>query len=187
MSLSYNHSCLINPLVCFDLGSGPIQLWQFLLELLTQKTCKNFICWTGDGWEFKLIDPDEVAKRWGIRKNKHKVRERMSFIEKNFFMIIHYIIGFLKILIFLCISDKLMFLKLYVYDLLSLQMNYEKLSRGLRYYYDKNIIHKTAGKRYVYRFVCDLSSLLGMTAEEVHMQMGIKPDDESSNSILNLE
>jgi hypothetical protein len=22
------------------------------------------------------------------------------------------------------------------------------LSRGLRYYYDKNIIHKTAGKRY---------------------------------------
>ena len=28
------------------------------------------------------------------------------------------------------------------------KMNYEKLSRGLRYYYDKNIIHKTAGKRY---------------------------------------
>ena len=32
------------------------------------------------------------------------------------------------------------------------KMNYEKLSRGLRYYYDKNIIHKTAGKRYVYRW-----------------------------------
>lgn len=41
------------------------------------------------------------------------------------------------------------------------KMNYEKLSRGLRYYYDKNIIHKTAGKRYVYRFVCDLQALLG--------------------------
>lgn len=41
------------------------------------------------------------------------------------------------------------------------KMNYEKLSRGLRYYYDKNIIHKTAGKRYVYRFVCDLQTLLG--------------------------
>ncbi|KAG7464623.1 hypothetical protein MATL_G00167450 [Megalops atlanticus] len=40
-------------------------------------------------------------------------------------------------------------------------MNYEKLSRGLRYYYDKNIIHKTAGKRYVYRFVCNLRGLLG--------------------------
>lgn len=96
---------------CFT-GSGPIQLWQFLLELLTDKTCQGFISWTGDGWEFKLTDPDEVARRWGIRKNKPK-------------------------------------------------MNYEKLSRGLRYYYDKNIIHKTAGKRYVYRYVCDLQSLLG--------------------------
>jgi len=118
---------------CFT-GSGPIQLWQFLLELLTDKTCQSFISWTGDGWEFKLTDPDEVssffvlcamfsflnfsfsrlqvARRWGIRKNKPK-------------------------------------------------MNYEKLSRGLRYYYDKNIIHKTAGKRYVYRFVCDLQALLG--------------------------
>lgn len=96
---------------CFT-GSGPIQLWQFLLELLTDKACQSFISWTGDGWEFKLTDPDEVARRWGVRKNKPK-------------------------------------------------MNYEKLSRGLRYYYDKNIIHKTAGKRYVYRFVCDLQSLLG--------------------------
>lgn len=116
---------------CFT-GSGPIQLWQFLLELLTDKSCQSFISWTGDGWEFKLTDPDEVnlrifiilknlltisslyqvARRWGIRKNKPK-------------------------------------------------MNYEKLSRGLRYYYDKNIIHKTAGKRYVYRFVCDLQALLG--------------------------
>lgn len=56
--------------------------------------------------------PSQVARRWGIRKNKPK-------------------------------------------------MNYEKLSRGLRYYYDKNIIHKTAGKRYVYRFVCDLQNLIG--------------------------
>ncbi|XP_011550509.1 ETS-like protein pointed isoform X2 [Plutella xylostella] len=100
-------------------GSGPIQLWQFLLELLTDKSCQGFISWTGDGWEFKLTDPDEVARRWGIRKNKPK-------------------------------------------------MNYEKLSRGLRYYYDKNIIHKTAGKRYVYRFVCDLQSLLGISPEQLH-------------------
>lgn len=42
------------------LGSGPIQLWQFLLELLTDKSCQSFISWTGDGWEFKLSDPDEV-------------------------------------------------------------------------------------------------------------------------------
>lgn len=45
---------------CFT-GSGPIQLWQFLLELLTDKSCQGFISWTGDGWEFKLTDPDEVS------------------------------------------------------------------------------------------------------------------------------
>ncbi|XP_055589030.1 ETS-like protein pointed isoform X2 [Uranotaenia lowii] len=111
---------------CFT-GSGPIQLWQFLLELLTDKTCQNFISWTGDEWEFKLTDPDEVARRWGVRKNKPK-------------------------------------------------MNYEKLSRGLRYYYDKNIIHKTAGKRYVYRFVCDLQTLLGYSAKQVHEMVDLKPD-----------
>ncbi|KAM3868705.1 protein C-ets-2 [Diretmus argenteus] len=110
-------------------GSGPIQLWQFLLELLTDKSCQPIIGWTGDGWEFKLADPDEVAQRWGHRKNKPK-------------------------------------------------MNYEKLSRGLRYYYDKNIIHKTSGKRYVYRFVCDLQKLLGYSAEELHIILGVQPDTE---------
>lgn len=113
-------------------GSGPIQLWQFLLEQLTDKSCQHFISWTGDGWEFKLADPDEVARRWGIRKNKPK-------------------------------------------------MNYEKLSRGLRYYYDKNIIHKTAGKRYVYRFVCDLQSLLGYTPEELWEACDIKPQKDKDD------
>lgn len=113
-------------------GSGPIQLWQFLLELLTDQSCQNFISWTGDGWEFKLSDPDEVARRWGIRKNKPK-------------------------------------------------MNYEKLSRGLRYYYDKNIIHKTAGKRYVYRFVCDLQSLLGYSPEELHRMVDLKLEPKDSD------
>lgn len=116
---------------CFT-GSGPIQLWQFLLELLTDKSCQGFISWTGDGWEFKLTDPDEVARRWGIRKNKPK-------------------------------------------------MNYEKLSRGLRYYYDKNIIHKTAGKRYVYRFVCDLQSILGCSPEELHAIVDLKPEKKEED------
>ena len=102
---------------CFT-GSGPIQLWQFLLELLTDKTCISIISWTGDGWEFKMNDPDEVAVRWGMRKNKPK-------------------------------------------------MNYEKMSRAMRYYYDKNIILKTPGKRYVYRFICDLQGLLGYSSSEI--------------------
>ena len=113
-------------------GSGPIQLWQFLLELLTDKSCQSFISWTGDGWEFKLTDPDEVARRWGHRKNKPK-------------------------------------------------MNYEKLSRGLRYYYDKNIIHKTSGKRYVYRFVCDLNNILGFTPEELHAAVDLKPESKKDD------
>ncbi|BFZ14314.1 hypothetical protein BsWGS_17353 [Bradybaena similaris] len=113
-------------------GSGPIQLWQFLLEQLTDRTCQHFISWTGDGWEFKLSDPDEVARRWGIRKNKPK-------------------------------------------------MNYEKLSRGLRYYYDKNIIHKTAGKRYVYRFVCDLQNLLGYTPQELFDACDVKPQKDKDD------
>uniref|UniRef100_A0A3P9J9L2 V-ets avian erythroblastosis virus E26 oncogene homolog 2 n=1 Tax=Oryzias latipes TaxID=8090 RepID=A0A3P9J9L2_ORYLA len=105
-------------------GSGPIQLWQFLLELLTDRSCQSCISWTGDGWEFKLTDPDEVALLWGRRKNKPK-------------------------------------------------MNYEKLSRGLRYYYDKNIIRKTAGKRYVYRFVCNLQGLLGYEPGELHAMLNV--------------
>lgn len=107
-------------------GSGPIQLWQFLLELLTDKSCQNFISWTGDTWEFKMVDPDEVAARWGARKNKPK-------------------------------------------------MNYEKMSRALRYYYDKNIILKTAGKRYVYRFVCDLQGVLGYSPSEIHAMVSPTP------------
>ena len=78
--------------------SSPIHLWQFLLELLTDNSYQHIICWTGDGWEFNLTDPNEVARRWGLRKNNPK-------------------------------------------------MNYATMLRRLRYYYDKNIIHKTAGKR----------------------------------------
>lgn len=84
-------------------GSGQIQLWQFLLELLAEPANASFIAWEGNNGEFKLTDPDEVARRWGERKNKPN-------------------------------------------------MNYDKLSRALRYYYDKNIMTKIHGKRYAYKF-----------------------------------
>ncbi|XP_060614621.2 ETS translocation variant 3-like protein [Anolis sagrei] len=32
------------------------------------------------------------------------------------------------------------------------QMNYDKLSRALRYYYNKRILYKTKGKRFTYKF-----------------------------------
>lgn len=69
--------CFVNEPLCLVLpGSGPIQLWQFLLELLTDKSCQSFISWTGDGWEFKLSDPDEVRNEGpgspGLRKGERK-------------------------------------------------------------------------------------------------------------------
>ncbi|EAT41880.1 AAEL006533-PA [Aedes aegypti] len=82
---------------------GQIQLWQFLLELLADSSNERFIHWEGTNGEFKLTDPDEVARRWGERKAKPN-------------------------------------------------MNYDKLSRALRYYYDKNIMTKVHGKRYAYKF-----------------------------------
>ena len=107
-----------SPQVEFSTGSQ-IQLWQFLLELLTDRESQTCIKWTNKSdWEFKITDPPEVARRWGERKSKPT-------------------------------------------------MNYEKLSRGLRYYYDKNIIKKVPNQRYVYRFVCDLESLLGLSFSEL--------------------
>ena len=41
-------------------------------------------------------------------------------------------------------------------------MNYDKLSRSLRYYYEKGIMQKVAGERYVYKFVCDPEALFTM-------------------------
>lgn len=51
-------------------SGGQIQLWQFLLELLADSSNGNCISWEGQSGEFRLIDPDEVAKRWGERKAK---------------------------------------------------------------------------------------------------------------------
>lgn len=51
-------------------GSGQIQLWQFLLELLGDSSNAGCIVWEGANGEFKLTDPDEVARRWGEKKSK---------------------------------------------------------------------------------------------------------------------
>ena len=72
-------------------NNGQIQLWQFLLELLTDRSAREVIQWLGDEGEFKLINPEAVAQLWGARKHKPT-------------------------------------------------MNYEKLSRALRYYYDGDMI-----------------------------------------------
>lgn len=76
---------------------GSLQLWQFLVALLDEPNVSGgCIMWTGRGMEFKLVEPEEVARRWGIQKNRPA-------------------------------------------------MNYDKLSRSLRYYYEKGIMQKVAG------------------------------------------
>lgn len=99
-------------------NNGQIQLWQFLLEILTDREHRDIIGWMGGLGEFKLTDPERVAQLWGERKNKST-------------------------------------------------MNYEKLSRALRYYYDGDMISKVHGKRFVYKFVCDLTQLVGYNAQEL--------------------
>ncbi|MBN3323588.1 UXT protein, partial [Atractosteus spatula] len=77
------------PFVMFCTAMDPsITLWQFLLHLLEDQSHQHLISWTSSDGEFKLLDAEEVARLWGLRKNKTN-------------------------------------------------MNYDKLSRALRYYYDK--------------------------------------------------
>ncbi|XP_077368360.1 ETS translocation variant 5-like isoform X2 [Festucalex cinctus] len=49
---------------------GSLQLWQFLLTLLDNPANAHLIVWTGHNMEFKLIDSEEVARLWGIQKNR---------------------------------------------------------------------------------------------------------------------
>ncbi|KAI1901222.1 hypothetical protein AGOR_G00032080 [Albula goreensis] len=49
-------------------------------------------------------------------------------------------------------------------------MNYDKLSRALRYYYNKRILHKTKGKRFTYKFNFNKLILVNYpTFPSVHM------------------
>ncbi|XP_061511676.1 protein FEV isoform X2 [Anopheles gambiae] len=107
---------------------GQIQLWQFLLELLADSSNAPCISWEGTNGEFKLSDPDEVARRWGERKAKPN-------------------------------------------------MNYDKLSRALRYYYDKNIMTKVQGKRYTYKF--DFHGLMAACQAQAQLT-------DSANSSANI-
>ena len=88
-------------------GRGPIQLWQFLLDLLLSPDKQHMIQWTGNGYEFRILAPEDIAKLWGARKNKPR-------------------------------------------------MNYDKLSRGLRYYYSKGIMDKVPGKKLTFKYTCDV-------------------------------
>jgi hypothetical protein len=90
-----------------------VKLWQFLVYLLNYKKSKDIIQWVDiSNHTFKLVNPKEVARQWGLYKNRKS-------------------------------------------------MNYDKLSRSLRNYYEMKIIEKVCDKIYTYRFLCniDISNL----------------------------
>ncbi|KAI4831809.1 hypothetical protein KUCAC02_001330 [Chaenocephalus aceratus] len=80
-------------------------------------------------WSSKLIDPEEVARLWGLQKNRPA-------------------------------------------------MNYDKLSRSLRYYYEKGIMQKVAGERYVYKFVCNPDALFSMAFPD-NQRPSLKADPDA--------
>ena len=48
-----------------------LHLWEFLLELLADERCKSIICWRREEeGEFQLLNHHEVAKRWGMFKQR---------------------------------------------------------------------------------------------------------------------
>ncbi|XP_063804477.1 ETS translocation variant 3-like protein [Pseudophryne corroboree] len=53
------------------------------------------------------------------------------------------------------------------------QMNYDKLSRALRYYYNKRILHKTKGKRFTYKF--NFSKLIFINYPMIDMRRPTPP------------
>ena len=62
-------------------------------------------------------------------------------------------------------------------------MNYDKLSRSLRYYYEKGIMQKVAGERYVYRFACDPDALFTMAFPDNRIPV-LKSDQANVGSKL---
>uniref|UniRef100_A0A0A9Z3N8 GA-binding protein alpha chain n=1 Tax=Lygus hesperus TaxID=30085 RepID=A0A0A9Z3N8_LYGHE len=115
-------------------NASSMQLWQFLLELLTSYAHRDAIQWLEREGEFKLLDPEMVARLWGLKKKKPN-------------------------------------------------MNYEKLSRALRYYYDGDMIAKVPGKRFVYKFICDLKFMIGYTASELNSFV-VEAEESSSGKKL---
>ncbi|XP_013778440.1 ETS domain-containing protein Elk-3-like isoform X2 [Limulus polyphemus] len=111
-----------------------ITLWQFLLELLLSDQYNHIITWTNNEGEFKLVSAEEVARMWGLRKNK-------------------------------------------------LNMNYDKLSRALRYYYDKNIIKKVLGQKFVYRFV-SFPEIVKNSEHRIHFPIKIETIPKTSEHDL---
>ena len=112
--------------------NGQLELWRYLLDLLTDKEHRDVIYWVGDDGEFKMENPETVSKLWGAQKNNPR-------------------------------------------------MNYEKMSRALRFYNGGDIINKVRGKNFMYKFVCDLKEVIGYSVKELKDQMIDAVEKENRN------
>ena len=116
--LESNASLFQNKFDTTDNCTSSIQLWQFLLELLTDKSYFHVVRWIDYNGEFEFIDPERCAFLWGERKGNRN-------------------------------------------------MNYSKLSRALRNYYSNGIVNKINGHQYLYKFMFDISSIMGYSVREI--------------------
>ncbi|KAM7425125.1 purine-rich negative regulatory element binding [Porites harrisoni] len=57
-----------------------VHLWEFLLELLADESCRSIITWSNENrMEFKIKVPDEVAKRWGqFKRTRTMTYDKLS-------------------------------------------------------------------------------------------------------------
>ena len=122
------------------------QLWRFLLDLLTDSRRRSIIKWQfgpncADG-EFVMLEPEEVAKAWGETKKK----PNMTYEKMGRALRYSRQAG----------MDSLM--KLVI-----------KMSFPKRYYYGGDILDKVSGKRFTYKFACDLVNLVGYSAKQLDL------------------
>ena len=60
-------------------SGGPIQLWQFLVEMLLDRSARNCIIWTGKDWEFRMGEfKNHINSRTCDRRRRFQISGRLG-------------------------------------------------------------------------------------------------------------